>query len=170
MSKDFILPADAPSMGYIVSMICISLAGSLGLPFMVWLGFDNIHKHNWAMVIVILFSGLICAGMLQSWKVVRSAMRQQQDGNLHSIKIAEKKFIYRKNEMVQEILLADILSIEDRNEPFLSSQNWSVRITYQMDSEQRRELIINAMDFLKSWEEQGKLGLLLSEAIRVNQE
>jgi hypothetical protein len=169
MPKDSVFLADPPSKVYIVSMICIALAGTLGLPFMVWLVFTSIYKHNWALVVAALFSGLICAGMLQSWKSVRSATRLRREANRHSITIAGQKFIYRKDELVKEIPLADILSVEDQVEPSGGSQAWSVRIAYRITGDAQNELFINAMDFTNAWEKQGKFGMLLSEAIRANQ-
>ena len=169
MFKDSVFLADPPSLGYLVSMICIALAGTLGLPFMVWLVYTSIYKHNWALVGAALFSGLICAGMLQSWKGVRSVMRQRGEVNRHSITIAGQKFIYRKDDQVHEIKLADILSVEDCLEPSGGSQTWSVRISYRKPGDSHSELFINAMEFSKTWEKQGKLGVLLSDAIRLNQ-
>jgi hypothetical protein len=169
MAKDFLIFADPPSMGYIVTMIIIALAGSLGLPFMVWLLFDGIHKHNWVLVVAALFSGLICAGMLQSWKSVRSAMRQRRDGNRHSITIAGQKFVYRKDDLVHEIPLADIRIVEDHVEPSGGTQVWSVKIAYRNADDSPSELFINTMEFTKAWEKQGKFGALLTEAIRANQ-
>lgn len=169
MSKDAYFPADPPSAGYIVSMVCIALAGTLGLPFMIWLVYTGIYTHKWALVVAALFSGLICAGMLQSWKSVRAAMRQRRDDRRHSITITGQKFAYRKDDLVNEIPLADIASIEDRVESSIGTQARSIRITYRKADESRSELIINAMDFSKTWEKQGKFGVLLSDAIRLNQ-
>ena len=169
MPKDSYFPADPPSVVYIVSMICIALAGTLGLPFMIWLVFTSIFKHDWVLVVATFFSGLICAGMLQFWKSVRSAVRQRGDNRRHSITITAQKFIYRKDDLVQEIPLADILSIEDRLEPSIGSQARTARIVYRKAGDSRSELLINAMEFSKTWEKRDKFGVLLSEAIRANQ-
>ncbi len=169
MSKDSVILADPPSIGYIVSIIFIALAGTLGVPFMIWLVFTSIYKHNWVLVAGGLISGLICAGMLQSWKSVRSVMRQRGDSSRHSIMIAGGKLTYRKDDLVKEIPLADILSIRDHLEPSVGGQAWSVRIVYRVAGESQNEVFINAMDFTKAVEKQGKFGALLSEAIHTNQ-
>jgi hypothetical protein len=169
MSKDSVFLAEPASRGYIISMVIIVMAGALGLPFMVWLVFSGIYNHNWALVAAALFSGLICAGMLQSWKSLRAAIRQRRDGNRHSITIAGQKFIYRKDDLVTGIPLADIISVEDRAEPSIGSKAWTVRIAYRKADDSQGELSINAIDFSKAWEKHGKLGVLLSEAIRANQ-
>ena len=150
-------------------MICIAMAGTLGLPFMVWLVFTGIFKHNWALVGASLSSGLICAGVLQSWKSVRSAMRQRRDGRCHSITITNQKFAYGKDDLVHEIPLADRLSVEDRVEPYVGSQVRSVKIAYRKADDSRNGLFINAMEFSKAWEKQGKFDALLVGAIGANQ-
>jgi hypothetical protein len=169
MPKDSVFIADPPSTGFFISMICISVAGTIGLPFMIWLVFTGIYKHNWVVVGAALFSGLICAGMLQSWKSVRSAGRLRGDHNRHSITIGNQKFIYRKDDLVQEIPLAGIISVQDHLEPSIGSQIWSVRISYHKADDSRGELFINAMEFSKAWENQGKFGALLSNAVQAAQ-
>ena len=116
MSKDFIIQATPPSRFYIVSMTGVALAGTIGLPFMLWLIFTNIFLHNWLMVGLVLFCGLICAGMLLMWKTVRSALRQRRDRSLHEIRIDGQKFVYRRDDLVQEVPLIDILGVRDRVE------------------------------------------------------
>jgi hypothetical protein len=170
MDKDYVFLADPPSTGMIISMTTIAMAGALGLPFMVWLVFDGIINHIWGLVALALFSGLIFAGMLQSWKGVRSALRQRRDAKRHSISISNRKFVYRKDDLVQEILLADILNVEDRVEPSVGSQARFVKITYRKPDDSHSEISINGMDFSKSWEKQGTFGALLSEALRADQE
>ena len=169
MSKDIVFLADPPSKGYIITVLFIALAGTLGLPFMIWLVFTGIFKHNWFLVVPALLSGLICAGMLQSWKSMRLAMRQRRDGTRHSISIAGQKFVYRKDDLVTEIPLADIITVTDHAERSGVGQAWSVRIAYRKADASQSELFINAMDFTKTWEKQGKLGALLWEAIRADQ-
>jgi hypothetical protein len=169
MTKDAFFPADPPSKGYITTMVCIALAGTLGLPLMILLVYTGIYSHKWGLVVAALFSGLICAGLLQSWKSARSAIRQRQDNKRHSITIAGQKFVYRKDDQVNEIPLADIVRIEDCVEPSIGTQSKSVKITYRKVDDVRSELVINAMDFSKNWEMQGKFGALLSETIRLNQ-
>ena len=168
MDKDTVFLADPPSLGFYISMICIALAGTIGLPFMIWLVYTGIYKHNWALVLAALFSGLICAGLLQAWKSVRATGRQRREPNRHSITIAGQKFIYRKDDLVHEIQLADISSVLDRLEPSVGSQVWSVKITYRK-ADSSSELSINAMEFSKTWENKGKFGALLSEAMRLSQ-
>jgi hypothetical protein len=130
MSKDLNFPADPPSPGYSVSMICIAMAG-----------------------------------MLQSWKSVRSAMHQQSDGKYHSITIASQKFVFRKNDLLLEIPFVDIFRVKDRVEPTVSSQGWSARIAPRKANDNRSGSFINAMEFSKALEKQGKFGALLSGAI-----
>jgi hypothetical protein len=168
MTEDIYFVADPPTTGYIVTMVCIAVAGTLGLPFMIWLVFTAIFRHNWALVIAALFAGLICAGMLQSWKGIRSAMRQRKDGKRHSITITSQKFIYCKDNQIQEIPLVDIVSIEDRLESSIGNQARSIKITYTKADDKRGELMINAMEFSKAWENQGKFGALLWDAICTN--
>jgi hypothetical protein len=169
MTEDIYFVADPPTAGYIVTMVCIAVAGTIGLPFMIWLVYTAIYTHNWALVIAALFAGLICAGMLQSWKSVRSSIRQRREANRHSITISGQKFIYRKDDLVHEIQLADISNVLDRLEPSGGNQVWSVKITYRKADGSSSELSINAVEFSKAWENQGKFGVLLWEAIRANQ-
>jgi len=168
MSKEPIFLADPPTKGYLITMACIALAGTLGLPFMIWLIFTSIYKHQWALVVGALVSGLLCAGMLQSWKSLRNAVRMQKDPSRHSVSVAGQKLTYRKEELVQEIPLGDVLSITDQAEPSIGSQAWSVRIAYRKAEQAQSELVINAMDFTKVWEKQGKFGALISEALRAH--
>ena len=169
MSNDSSFLADPPSTVYIVTTLCIAVAGTLGVPFMIWLLYTGIYSHNWALVVAALFAGLICAGLLQSWKSFRAAIRQRRDGNRHSISISAQKFVYRKDNLVQEIPIADIISIEDRLEPSIGSRVRSVKVTYRKADDSRSELLINAMEFSKATEKRDKLGVLLADAIRLNQ-
>lgn len=147
-------------------MAGIALAGTIGLPFMLWLIYTGIFSHKWAMVGVALFSGLICAGMLLFWKNIRAAVRQRQDGSRHSITVAEQKFVYRKDDVVQEIPLADILGLKDRVE----GRAGTVEIVYRKPDESHGTLSINSIDFSNDREAQGKLGALLWEAIQANRD
>jgi hypothetical protein len=168
MSKDSLILADPPSTGYIASMFIIALAGSLGLPFMVWLIFDGITKHNWVLVAAALVAALICAGMLQSWKSARLALRQRRDGSRYSITISGQKFVYRKDDQVTEIPLDKIMSVEDQVEPSGGSQAWTVRVAFRKADDSQGDLYINKMDFSNTREKQGKFSALLQEAIRDN--
>jgi hypothetical protein len=170
MSKDSFFLADPPSTGYIATMLCIAVAGTLGLPLMIWLLYTGIYSHNWAMVAAALFAGLICAGLIQSWKSFRAAILQRRDGRRHSISIAGQKFVYRKDKLVQEIPIVDIISIEDLSEPSIGSRVRSVKITYRVADDKRSALLINAMEFSKATEKQDKLGVLLADAIRLNKD
>lgn len=170
MSKDSVFLADRPSTGYLVSIIFIAAAGSLGLPFMIWLVFTGIFSRNWIMVGAALFSGLICAGMLQSWKSVRSIVRQRRDGSRHSITISGQKFIYRKDDLVQEIPLVDIQSVKDRVEPSGGSQAWTVEISYRKPDESQGQLWINKLDFSNTWEKKDKFSGMLFKAIQENRD
>jgi hypothetical protein len=169
MPKGTVFLADPPSTGYIVTMIFIALGGTLGLPFMIWLEFTAINSQNWVLVAGALISGLLCAGMLQSWKSARDAIRQRRDGSRYSITIARNGFVYRKHALVHEILLTDIVNITDQAEPSVGGQAWTVRIAYRKADESQSELFINAMDFTKAWEKQVKFGNLLLEAIHADQ-
>jgi hypothetical protein len=169
MSKESCFLADPPSTGYIVTMICIALAGTIGLPFMIWLIFTSIYKHNWALVAAALVAGLICAGLLQSWKTFRALILQRRDGRRYSIMITGQKFIYRKDNLILEIPIVKILGIDDHLGPSIGSQVWSVRVTYRKADDSQSELLINAMDFSKTTDKQGKLGVLLAEAVRADQ-
>jgi hypothetical protein len=166
MSKDFVIQANLPSRIYIASMAGIALAGTIGLPLMLWLIFTSIFSHKWPIIIVALLTGLICGGMLQFWKSVRSAVRQRQDSARHSITVAEQKFVYRKDDAVREIPLADILGVKDRVE----GRGGTVEIVYRKQDESHGTLSVTSADFSNAWEKQGKFGALLWEAIQANRD
>jgi hypothetical protein len=169
MSKDFIIQATPPSRFYIVSMTGVALAGSIGLPFMLWLVFTSIFLHDWLMVGLALFCGLICAGMVLMWKAVRSGLRQRRDRSLHEIRIDSQKFVYRRDDLVREVPLADILGVRDRVEPSGGSQPWTVEIVYKKADGTTSKFWINSVDFADAWgKEKGRFGAILWDAIQAN--
>ena len=169
MKNEIVFQATPPSKGYIVSMTGVALAGSIGLPFMLWLIFTNIFLHKWLMVGVCLFAGLICAGMALMWKAVRAGLRQRRDRSLHEIRIDGQKFVYRREDLVKEVPLADILGVRDRVEASAGSQPWTVEIVHKKDDGTTSQFWINSVDFADAWGKvKGRFGAVLWEAILAN--